>query len=247
MTTIRRFVFFVFALTGAVAFAASDRFSDPEALGRWITYYYVQPEPQVVGEAVRAASLQGFIKGGKSAPPFFGFIAGVMHKNPEVAQLLAERLASLPEIDQPVLVLGIWYSGHTATKPLLKTLLKSMPAHKEMIEGFLAKTPPRLLDLPLEQGPWVLDALWGYFMATGDDSPVVRIISALPWVNVRGDIPRLSVGGAAKWSLTSNAVQHERVLAICRAQLGSQPQEVAHVLKVVIESAESDLRGQRKP
>ena len=129
MTTIRRFVFFVFALTGAVAFAASDRFSDPEALGRWITYYYVQPEPQVVGEAVRAASLQGFIKGGKSAPPFFGFIAGVMHKNPEVAQLLAERLASLPEIDQPVLVLGIWYSGHTATKPLRFTFTRNRLFH----------------------------------------------------------------------------------------------------------------------
>ena len=139
MTIIRRFVFFVFALTGAVAFAASDRFSDPEALGRWITYYYVQPEPQVVGEAVRAASSQGLIRNGKSAPPFFGFIAGVMHKNPEVAQLLVERLASLPEIDQPVLVLGIWYSGHPDTKPLLRTLLKSMPAQKEMIEYFLAQ------------------------------------------------------------------------------------------------------------
>lgn len=247
MTIIRRSVFLFFAMICAVASAADGRFSEPTTLGRWITYYYVQPEPQLVGDAVRAASSQGFMKEGRGAPPFFGFVAGVLGKNPDMARPLAEKLASLPEIDQPVLVLGIWYSRHPDTKQLLGTLLKSMPAQKQMIEHFLANTAPGILDLPLEQGPWVLDALWGYFMATGDGSPVIRIIGALPWVNVRGDIPRLSVGGAAKWSLTSNAVQHERVLAVCREQVKTQTQEVVEVLKEVIESAESDLKGQRKP
>ena len=94
----------------------------------------------------------------------------------------------------------------------------------------------------------VLDALWGYFMATGDDAPVVRIMAALPWMEVRGDIPRLSVGGAAKWSLTSNAAQHERVLRICRAQLSRQPKDVATVLRQVIQEAEEDLKkGAGKP
>lgn len=104
------------------------------------------------------------------------------------------------------------------------------------------------MEIPLEQGPWVLDALWGYFMASGEDAPVVRIMAALAWSEVRGDIPRLRIGGAAKWSLASNAAQHQRVMEICKAQLSTQPKEVATVLRQVVKEAEDDLKkGTGKP
>ena len=88
----------------------------------------------------------------------------------------------------------------------------------------------------------MLDALWGNFMATGDNAPVVRIISALPWIHVRGDVPRLLVGGAARWSLISNAIQHQPVMAVCRRELASQPKEVEGVLREVIAEAERDMK-----
>ena len=224
------------------ALASEESFSDANALARWITYYYSKPEPQRVPEAIRAASSQGFMKNGQKAPPFIGFIAGVMSKNPSMAQSLAEQLTSLPEVDQPVLILGVWYSAYPDAKPLLEQLKKSMPKHTEMINHLLANGRPGLLDLPLEQGPWVLDALWGNFMATGDDAPVARIISALPWVNVRGDVSRLLVGGAARWSLISNAIQHKPVMAACRKELATQPKEVTEVLREVIAEAEKDMK-----
>ena len=117
-----------------------------------------------------------------------------------------------------------------------------MPAHQEMIDHLLANGRPNLLELPLERGPWVLDALWGYFMATGDDAPLARIMAALPWVNVRGDVSRLLVGGAARWSLISNAIQHSPVMASCREQVKIQPKEVADVLREVIAQAEKGLQ-----
>ena len=80
-------------------------------------------------------------------------------------------------------------------------------------------------------------------MATGDDAPVARIISALPWVNIRGDVSRLMVGGAARWSLISNTIQHPLVMAKCREQLMPQPTEVADVLREVIAEAEKGLRA----
>ena len=238
MKTIARSLLLAFVLVCSSALAAEENFSDANALGRWITYYYSKPEPQRVAEAIRAASSQGFMKNGQKAPPFIGFIAGVMSKNPSMAQSLAEQLTSLPEVDQPVLILGVWYSAYPDAKSLLERLTKSMPKHKEMIDQLLVNGRPGLLDLPLEQGPWVLDALWGNFMATGDDAPVVRIISALPWVNVRGDVSRLLVGGAARWSLISNAIQHKPVMAACRKELTSQPKDVTDVLHEVIAEAE---------
>lgn len=224
------------------ALAANEDFTDANSLGRWITYYYSKPEPQRVAEAIRAASSQGFMKNGQKAPPFIGFVAGVMSKNPTMVQPLAEQLTSLPDVDQPVLILGVWYSTYPDAKPLLARLRKSMPKHKEMIDHLLASSRPGLLDLPLEQGSWVLDALWGNFMATGDDAPVARIISALPWINVRGDVSRLLVGGAARWSLISNAIQHKPVMAACKKELAAQPKDVSDVLREVIAEAEKDMK-----
>jgi len=242
MKVLARSFVFVLALACSLALAAEDDFSDANALGRWVTYYYLNPEPHRVADAIRAASSHGFMKNGQKAPPFIGFLAGVMSKNPAMVQTLAQQLTSLPEVDQPVLILGIWYSAFPEARPLLEQLAKSIPRHKGMIDHLLANGRPGLQNLPLEQGPWVLDALWGNFMATGDDAPVARIISALPWINVRGDVPRLLVGGAARWSLISNAIQHKPVMAVCRKEMASQPKEVAVVLNEVIAEAEKDMK-----
>jgi hypothetical protein len=242
MNAILRSLLFAVALVCSPTFAAVEKFADTDALGRWITYYYAKPEPDRVAQAIRSASSKGFMKNGQKAPPFIGFIAGVISKNSSLALPLAEQLKSLPVVDQPVLILGIWYSAYPEAKPLLERLRKSMPKHQEMIDNLLANGRPSLLELPLEQGPWVLDALWGYFMATGDEAPIARIISALPWVNVRGDVSRLLVGGAARWSLISNAIQHKPVMTTCRKELASQPKEVTDVLREVIAEAEKDMK-----
>ena len=148
-----------FTLACSPAFAAVEEFADAGALGRWITYYYSKPEPHRVAEAIRAASTKGFMQNGQKAPPFIGFIAGIVDKNPAIVPSLADQLGSLPTVDQPVLILGIWYSAYPEAKPQLARLRASMPKHKEVIDHLLANGRPSLLELPLEQGPWVLDAL----------------------------------------------------------------------------------------
>lgn len=59
----------------------------------------------------------------------------------------------------------------------------------------------------------------------------------LPYSTVKGNIPRLLVGGSARWSLTLNAIQHKRVLDICNSQLEKQPKEVKEILSEVISEA----------
>ena len=96
--------------------------------------------------------------------------------------------------------------------------------------------------IPLEQGAWVLDALWGNFMATGNKAPVQRIMTTLPWIDVKGDVNRLLIGGAARWSLTSNAVQHQRVLQFCEEEVSAQPKDVAAKLREVIANVRKELQ-----
>ncbi len=229
------------SLAAAIAFADPKPLSTEEGLSQWMTHYYQRPEPARLPEALLAASKLGAFRGGKAVPPFFGFVAGVLAREPSLSSSLIERLGDLPGTDHPVVILGIRYSGHPDTRKLLATIANRFPGDQSMIDAFGQGSAPRLTDIPLEQGPWVLDALWGNFMATGDDAPVIRIMSALPWVEIRGNVPKLMAGGSARWSLVSNAVQHPRVLDICRAQLKVQPKEVAIVLGGVISQAEKDI------
>ena len=190
-----------------------------------------------------ALSKQGALKDSNTAAPFFGFLAGVLSKNPAMVPATLHRLAALPPNEQPLVILGLWYSGHPETKSLLAALAKDMPAQRSMIEELARSTPPKLTDLPLEGDPGVLAALWGNFMATGDEAPVLRIMDALPFTMIaQGDRQRLAMGRVAEWSLASNAAQHPRVMEIVRRQAAARTGPVANILNRVIAKAEGEIK-----
>lgn len=229
-------------LAASLALAAPKSFSSEAELVQWFTYYYQKPDPARVGDAMAEASRRGLYRNGTNAPPWFGFLAGALAKSPMTAASTVKRLATLPESDQPIVVFGIWYSGLPQTKSLLEQVARDMPAQKPIVEQLSRTAAPRMTDIPLEQGGWVLDMLWGNFIATGDEAPVLRIISAVPWSQTRGNSVRMSVGGSARWSLTNNAALHPRVMEICRRQAKAQTPEVARILDDVIRNAEAEIR-----
>jgi hypothetical protein len=204
---------------------------------RWFTYYYQNPEPDNVPEALKFAGKAGLLDDKKAVPPMVGFLAGVIRNNPEEVNGWMDALKPLEEPIFGVVVLGLWYADLPDSKKQAYSILDQHPKLKDQYK-FLYQGSPMAVDrIPLEQGPWVLDLLWGNFMATGDKAPVVRIISALGWIDVKGDTNRLLVAGAAKWSLTSNAVQHRRVMEILQEELGKQPEEIAGQLRNILDKA----------
>jgi hypothetical protein len=190
-----------------------------------------------------ALSKQGALKDSNTAAPFFGFLAGVLAKNPAMVPATLRRLAALPPDEQPVAILGLWYSGHPDTKSLLAGLVKDMPEQRSMIEDLARSTPPKLSQLPLESDPGIMAALWGNFMATGDEAPVLRIIEALPFTMIaQGDPQRLAMGRVAEWSLASNAAQHPLVMEIVRRQAKARTGPMANLLNRVIARAEAEIK-----
>ncbi len=217
-----------------------DRFDTVETVQAWMTDYYRHPEPQRIVEVVRSASGLGLLRDRSTAPPMFGFLAGWFSENEGATDVVMDQLVSLPSEDQPVLIAGLWYSDAPGAMKTLEKVASRMPSHAESIAKRLAAPSHGIAALPLERGPWAQDALWGYFYATGKEAPVVRLMEALSWVGEKGDALRLALGAAARWSLTSNAVRHPRVLEICRSQVFLQPTTVAAVLKEIIKDAEKD-------
>ncbi len=237
----RRIILIIMCLVAATPAGAATTFQSNEDFSKWLTYYYLKPEPNRVPDAVRYMSETGFLDNGKAAPPIFGFLAGTLQSNPDKMALWISQLSSLNERHLSVVVLGVWYAALPESQKTAYALIESHPKLKSDFEFLYGGTPMSIEQIPLEQGSWVLDALWGKFIATGDSSPVKRIISTLPWIDVKGDINRLLVGGAARWSLTSNAVQHKRVFEICEEAEKREGAEVAVKLREVISNAKKEL------
>ena len=96
----------------------------------------------------------------------------------------------------------------------------------------------------LELTPDVLDTLWGYYYATGDDRPLSRIILMLRWTKERDVLEKLTLGSMAKYTLAINSARNPDLLARLKwAETQPQPDAVKPVLKEIIEAAETVETG----
>lgn len=236
----RRIVMLMCWLAVAVPAIASTGFKSQEDLSQWLTYYYENPEPARIPDAMKYMSESGIFDNEGAAPPIIGFLSGVFRSNPGQANSWVNALSSLNEKHLGIVILGLWYADLPESQSRVHALLEKHPKLKSSF-GFLYKGEPITVErISLEQGPWVLDALWGNFMATGASAPVERIIVALPWFSAKGDVNRLLIGGAARWSLTSNAIQHKRVLEICEGAAKAESGEIAVALEEIVENAKKE-------
>jgi len=240
--------------------AREDRFATTDHVMQWIHDYRKNPQPMVLPSAVRAMRRHGLLKDQDKAGLLIGFIAGVLGSNQTKAQKLIAKMFPMPPKEQGVIIKAIAYSGLPEWPMLLSKFEKKMPLRKPLIDDFISGKEKTLDEMRLDEGALVMDCLWGYYAATGYHQPVVRIISALPWVNdVRGSdrfswskvraafddeegkdaVRKITAGHMAKWTLTANAERDRDLIGLYKLELKYQPEIVAEPLREVIEAAET--------
>jgi hypothetical protein len=237
--------------------AESEAFSSPERLMEWITSYRKHRQPWRVPAAVHAMQEIGLFADEEKAWFCTGFIAGVLGSNPKDGPALIAKMFPMPDKEQAVIIRAIVYSGRPDWRELLEKYSSKMPLRRPLIDDFLEDRRPTLMKLPLDNGgsPGIY-ALWGYYVATGQYQPVVRIMEALRWSRSKdeggfswkkvfsgwgGDpsaVEKITTGGTAKWTLASYAERDRELLNLYRAEYERQPQEIAKPLKEVINAAE---------
>ena len=218
---------------------AQDSFESQEELSKWLMFYYQNPEPEKIPGAVRYMSKSGMLDNKNAYSPIFGFLAGVIKENPNKAKIWAQELNSIKSDHYGVVILGIWYAKVAQSKKVVYEILDSNESLNKKFAYLRKGEPMEITEIPLEQGVWVLDSLWGQFFATGKKYPVARITEALPWVDIKGDTNRLLTGGAANWSVISNAVQHDRVFSIL-SEMANETPDNTYLAKVI-----NDARDER--
>ena len=242
---------------GQAAPVPQDAFATVDRLMDWVTNYRSHKNPSRVPAAVHA--MQGFGLFANEEKAWFctGFIAGVLGSNPKDGPSLIPRMFPMPDKEQAVIIRAIAYSGRPDWRELLEKNSSRMPLRRPLIDDFLAGKRPTLMELPLDHGgsPGIY-ALWGYYVATGQYQPVVRIMEALRWSKNKEDsgfsfrkvfsgwghdpsaVEKITTGGTAKWTLASYAERDRELLNLYRAEYAHQPPEIAKPLKDVIEAAE---------
>jgi hypothetical protein len=185
-----------------------------------------------------------------------GFIAGVLGSNPKDGPRILAQMFPMPDKDQAVLIRAIAYSGRPDWRELLNNFRNRMQLRQPLIDSYLSGQAKTLMEVDLAEGSPVVYSLWGYYVATGQTEPVVRIIEALRWSKKKDDgnfswskmwsgwkkdpsaVDKITVGATAKWTLASYAEKNRDLLNLYRAEYERQPKDIAVPLRDVIVSAE---------
>jgi hypothetical protein len=181
--------------------APQDVLRSSEDVQAWVTYYYLNPRPDLVIPSLDLVDRDLQRAQGRSLADEVNlggirtFYAKLLEQNPAVVREVERKLATLPVGQQAFMREALRRCGTDGCRAVLRS----------------PSSPPAAVQLD----PGALDDSWAAFFATGEEKYVREVIEVLPWSEVHGDVNRLLVGGAAKWSLASNAYQHARVLSIC--------------------------------
>jgi hypothetical protein len=231
-------------------------FSTPERLVEWVYNYSKKPTPWRVPAAVKAMRELGLFTDEEKGAFCTGFIAGVLGSNPKDGPGLVAKMLPMPDKDQAVLIRAIAFSGRPDWRDLLVKYKARMPLREPLIESYLSGKAKPLMEAELSDGPTVVYTLWGYYVATGQYEPVVRIMQALRWSKNKNDgnfsikkifsgwrndpsaVEKIATGATAKWTLASYAERNRDLLSLYRAEYERQPKEIAQPLRDVIMSAE---------
>ena len=149
------------------------------------------------------------------------FYAKIFEQNPSVVRQIEPLLPTWPTGHQAFVHEALRRCGTETCRQVLKAPAAPSSASQET-------------------DPGTLDDSWAAFFATGDERYVREIIEVLPWSEVRGDVNRLLTGGAARWSLASNAYQHGRVLAVCEKVAREAASPTKGILEQIIAQAKAE-------
>jgi len=211
----RAFIFF-FLLSASVF--AGDQKPGADA---WLTYYYQHPQPDRFVAEVTAMSMAKDFARPSARPPMIAFLGRIMAQNPDKIAAWMASLGDLPAGDREVLYAALWFSGTPEGTRYLEA---------NGIKEFAGRTPPDILKMEIDS-PAVLDMLWAWFFATGQDEAVRRVVSALNLSQYDGALERYKTSPkteqtkreayldttfhSAEWSLTNNCGLHPKVKEIC--------------------------------
>ena len=221
--------------TLAVGQATIPKKLDERQVADWTANYYEDPRPEWTPSVLHFAAQHKMLGDPKAAIPLAMMIGQVIRENPDRARAWVNELGKVSNDDRWILANAIYQSTIPDAQELIQTLGANgsgeLREHLKQLSG----VPADPLGVTLES-PTAIDVMWACFIATGDVRYAKRVLDVA--VKDEGsDASQSLVIGAARWSLTSNAHQHKKVLDMCEAELPNFSGDKQTILADVIRNA----------
>ena len=182
----------------------------------WLTYYYLNPEPDKISLALKEITARGYFENDDAHAPLSGFFTEVFIANPQRIDAWVKPYVGVSK--RHILYSALWASNSPQGRAALEQMAKAeSPEEAKKIRALLASPPPTLESISISS-PAALDYMWGRFMASGSAAPVNRIIDQMKFADSKGNVEAMLIGGAARWSVSANSRQHKKVLEIVKAR-----------------------------
>jgi len=205
-------------------------------LSQWFTYYYKALHSAQDIENIKRMFQSGFFNKPSAVAPLVMFLAEFFRQNETRMPGWEKSLHEIPQNEGFYLLHSLWQAN---TDNTLKILSNWPDLKSERIIEKIKERPPVDLKTIEINSPAILDMLWATFMASGNTLYVERIISSLSLPTDLDEkderINNLLIVGAAKWSLASNAVQHELVFKTCQKFTDSDNPNIKQAILEVLE------------
>ncbi|MBI2652988.1 hypothetical protein HYX00_05980 [Candidatus Woesearchaeota archaeon] len=240
------------------------KISSEEDASMWVTYYYIKPNPALTVDAIKAIVKSKNYDPEDISGASVSFFGEIFKENDGKLSEWMNQLDSLNDEQKVLVWQSLWFADTSKSKSILKNEKNSASAlFKNYIDTLLEQEPPNILKDDVLSG-YQLDMLWGLFFKTGNEEPINKIISVLPWSEEYKKeydkrvadyqsgkakepteaealiLVKYSVGAAAKWGLTSNSVQHDRVFEIAAKGIVNQKAVTKDILKEIVYEANKE-------
>lgn len=215
--------------------AVEETADEPLELSAWMTGFHRAPDPDRVAWAIGEMSRKGtWQRNGQMA---VAFLAEVFRQYPERVAAWARLADGRSEDERHWILLAVWMSEVPRTVEILRAAAaKETGTLREALERYVERTPAPVLELPLTS-PERLDMLWASYFASGNAAYVERLTTALEPSADDAPATAAAIRGAARWSLGSNARQHDDVREILHGLHARADGAVRDELAALLEQA----------
>lgn len=206
---------------------------------KWINFYYQTLNLEHIPRIIEGLHKEQKLADQHVVISIMYFLSLVFRANPnKIIEWVTPFFKVLSTEEKKTLIGALWLSNTPIAATYLNSIIPSIPELASYLKNVHSTPFCEIEEEPIEF-PYVLDALWAAFAATGQEQYIIRIITALNYSDSNNEAKKL-ISSMAKWVLSSNIKIHLKVREICIEQTMKQPANIKVILeKMIIETVDS--------
>jgi hypothetical protein len=231
---------------------SSQPFASDDEFRHWFAFYYQEPNPDRLTEAVRFMHTNAYLHDFPDIASVF--MGRVIAANVDRLPQWHDDWSAMGSEEWSVILMALWLSNTPEGASMMHANLSRAPADQRARFQELIKHDPTEAEVLTTEvvNPRQINMIWAAFSATGDERLVRKVVSYVHYYGGSGDAEVESqIGEAAIMTLASNLPQHELVERVCVEENLRNPNPKTRLLLQtmfnVLAQLDAEARGEAKP